>query len=78
LLAKYPCRAACEALSSKPSGRKLLYSGANRPTPIEICTDFAPQSPAFQVKPERKFIIDNLLVLIYFIIEMIWWTGLAP
>ena len=26
---------------------------------------------------ERK-VIDNLLVRIHFIIEMIWWTGLAP
>jgi hypothetical protein len=28
--------------------------------------------------PEREFFIDNLLVRIHFIIEMIWWTGLAP
>jgi len=28
--------------------------------------------------PERDFFIDNLLVRIHFIIEMIWWTGLAP
>ena len=27
---------------------------------------------------EREFFIDNLLVRIQFIIEMIWWTGLAP
>ena len=27
---------------------------------------------------ERGFYIDNLLVRIHFIIEMIWWTGLAP
>ena len=27
---------------------------------------------------EREFFIDNLLVRIHFIIEMIWWTGLAP
>ena len=26
---------------------------------------------------EREFFIDNLLVLVHFIIEMIWWTGLA-
>ena len=26
----------------------------------------------------REFFIDNLLVRIHFIIEMIWWTGLAP
>ena len=30
------------------------------------------------VDQEREFRIDNLLVQIYFIIEMIWWTGLAP
>ena len=27
---------------------------------------------------QRVFIIDNLLVQVHFIIEMIWWTGLAP
>ena len=27
---------------------------------------------------EREFCIDNLLVRVHFIIEMIWWTGLAP
>ena len=27
---------------------------------------------------EREFCIDNLLVQIHLIIEMIWWTGLAP
>ena len=27
---------------------------------------------------EREFFIDNLLVRIHLIIEMIWWTGLAP
>ena len=27
---------------------------------------------------EREFFIDNLLVRIHFIIEMFWWTGLAP
>ena len=27
---------------------------------------------------EREFFIDSLLVRIHFIIEMIWWTGLAP
>ena len=28
--------------------------------------------------PEREFFIDNLLARIHFIIEVIWWTGLAP
>ena len=27
---------------------------------------------------EREFLSDNLLVRIHLIIEMIWWTGLAP
>ena len=27
---------------------------------------------------EKEFFMDNLLVRIHFIIEMIWWTGLAP
>ena len=27
---------------------------------------------------EREFLLDNLLVRIHLIIEMIWWTGLAP
>ena len=27
---------------------------------------------------ESDFFIDNLLVWINFMIEMIWWTGLAP
>ena len=27
---------------------------------------------------DREFFIDNLLVRIHFIIEMIWWTVLAP
>ena len=33
--------------------------------------------PSDQVNLERLF-IDNLLVRVQFIIEMIWWTGLAP
>ena len=30
------------------------------------------------LQQDKKFVIDNLLVRIHFIIEMIWWTGLAP
>ena len=26
----------------------------------------------------EEFFIDNLLVRIHFIVEMLWWTGLAP
>ena len=28
--------------------------------------------------PQEDFFIDNLLFRIHVIIEMIWWTGLAP
>ena len=31
-----------------------------------------------QIFAERDFFIDNQLVRIHFIIEMIWWIGLAP
>jgi len=35
--------------------------------------------PQVPLKPrEREFFIDNLLVRIHTIIEIIWWTGLAP
>jgi len=42
--------------------------------------DRFPKSPVSDkwVVEEREFFIDNLLVRIHFIIEMIWWTGLAP
>ena len=33
---------------------------------------------AFRVAQEKEFLIDNLLVRVHFVIEMIWWTGLAP
>ena len=29
------------------------------------------------LKDEKEFFFDDLLVRIHFIIEMIWWTGLA-
>ena len=38
-----------------------------------VHNSYAPEPPR-----ERDFFIDNLLVRILFIIEMIWWTGLAP
>ena len=37
-----------------------------------------PVLPSYIRTREREFFIDNLLVRIHFIIEMIWWTGLAP
>ena len=29
-------------------------------------------------QPERDFCFDNLLVRIHFIVETVWWAGLAP
>ena len=34
--------------------------------------------PPIRTARERDLFIDNLLVRIHFIIDMIWWTGLAP
>ena len=34
--------------------------------------------PASEKMVTREFLIYNLLVRIHFIVEMIWWTGLAP
>ena len=53
------------------------------------CGRYAPRAPRLagghrprggppRTPGEREFFIDNLLVRIHFIIEMIWWTGLAP
>jgi len=39
------------------------------------CPSHAPTNHSHQ---KREISIDNLLVRIHFIIEMIWWTGLAP
>ena len=36
------------------------------------------RAPRYSLALERASFIDNLLVRIHFIIEMIWWTGLAP
>lgn len=38
-----------EAIVSKPSGRKILYAEGSRPTPMEICQDFAPKTPTSQL-----------------------------
>ena len=35
-------------------------------------------SPCLQGTKRLTSFIDNLLVSIHFIIEMMWWTGLAP
>ena len=37
-----------------------------------------PEDHRCHIGPARQFFIDNLLFRIHFIIEMIWWTGLAP
>ena len=41
-------------------------------THVQVCPK------AHTCQRERECFIDNLLVRIHFIIEMIWWTGLAP
>ena len=33
---------------------------------------------AMQVQSEKEFFIDTPLVRLHFIIEVIWWSGLAP
>ena len=40
----------------------------NKPPPAKLA----------EAKKEGEFIINHLLVRIHFIIEVIWWTGLAP
>ena len=46
------------------------------------CTPVAPHAylclTTTRLGGDRIALIDNLLVRIQFIIEMIWWTGLAP
>jgi len=39
---------------------------------------FSLERECVQRERERDFYIGNFLVRIHFIIEMIWWTGLAP
>ena len=36
-----------------------------------------PATFEYMFDPDREFFIDNLLVRLHFIIEMMWWTGLA-
>ena len=52
-----------------------------RPSASTLLRTPAPRSPRpcnASRSREREFINDNLLVRIHFIVEMIWWTGLAP
>jgi hypothetical protein len=49
----------------------------NPPSAHDASLGFAETQPRWG-RIEREFFIDNLLVRIHFIIEMIWWTGLAP
>jgi len=75
-----------------PTLQRTLYTVAPRatlhPEPctlhLEPYTRHPPLSalPGTQALPpkhlKREFFIENLLVRIYFIIEMIRWTGLSP
>ena len=45
---------------------------------LEKITQRQAKAAELQARPEREFSIDSPLVPIHFIIEMIWWTGLAP
>jgi hypothetical protein len=55
-----------EAIVSKPSGRKILYAEGSRPTPMEICQDFAPKTPTSQLFMclFMDFICGNLSYLV--------------
>ena len=46
---------------------------------MQSCVLLTPPVPRFSfARPEKDIYIENLLVRIHLIIEMIWWTGLAP
>ena len=52
-------------------GALSFERGTSTRTTAPLCLAYIPSH-------QREFFIDNLLVRIRFIIEMIWWTGLAP
>jgi len=67
-----------------PHSHSLTHSLSRSPPPVRPQVA-SPSPPANGAPPpsrngnrERDFFIDNLLVRIYYIIEMIEWTGLAP
>ena len=46
--------------------------------PCSLCGGCIQGGGRVGINPERDFFIINLLVRIHLIVEMIWWTGLAP
>ena len=56
---------------------RLFVGPASRHGSVNSPFQVALYLPAASCR-EREFFIDNPLVRIHFIIEMIWWTGLAP
>jgi len=48
-----------------------------KPVSVAISSN-PPQTSFMRSCREREFFVDDLLVQIHFVIEMIWWTGLAP
>ena len=60
-------RSTCHAISGRGDKSTRI------PEPVPQKNGVTPPCP-----PEIYFFIDNVLVRIQLIIEMIWWTGLAP
>ena len=66
---------------------RFMVSGFNcrGPTWIGVISPTIDVNPMISLKKivtcesaERESFIENLLVRIHFVIEMNWWTGLAP
>jgi hypothetical protein len=74
--------------SSQPPRQLRLHPQSPNPTPLTLRPNLhlpqpKPQtsnarSQSEQFFSEREFLIDNLLVRNHLIIEIVWWTGLAP
>ena len=71
--------AACKVTRCQlyPPGRDTFLNAKTCPEPSQ--TQLRPRNPLNPNPRERgrEFFIDNLLVQIHFIIDMLWWTGLA-
>ena len=74
-------RLTCAALNSKRESDQDEEKGRGGREPARVGPAMKPIPSSVNASvtcAERDFFIDNLLVRIHFIIEMIWWTGLAP
>jgi hypothetical protein len=65
----------CHILSTAIAGISLTEKTMSKTTQV-FHSIHAPENLAYS--REREVFIDNLLVRIHSIMEMIWWTGLAP